>query len=326
MHRRPRLSAQPAAWKRQGPAGNRRKQHVELEVGGGRHVGELASCEKTGDNRPAAGEAGSVNQLGTAKPPRIARAQHLEAAEMPSCDLELLAISDALSAALAELHFAPPVAFVYDPLTYARPLWAEYLQRFASGRDRTLLVGMNPGPWGMTQTGVPFGEVTAVRDFLGLAARYQPPARQHPKVPIHGVDCPRREVSGQRVWGWASGRFGTAEAFFRGFFVANYCPLTFLESGGRNVTPDKLAKAERDAVQQLCDEALRRSVAVLRPRRVVGVGTYAEARAREALSGLGVPVGRILHPSPASPLANRDWAGQAEAQLRALGVDLPGAG
>jgi single-strand selective monofunctional uracil DNA glycosylase len=31
----------------------------------------------------------------------------------------------------------------------------------------------------------------------------------------------------------------------------------------------------------------------------------------------------IPHPSPASPAANRGWAPQAEAALRAIGVALP---
>ena len=46
----------------------------------------------------------------------------------------------------------------------------------------------------------------------------------------------------------------------------------------------------------------------------------AEARATEALTGTTVRTGRILHPSPASPLANRGWAAAATGQLLALGV------
>ena len=39
--------------------------------------------------------------------------------------------------------------------------------------------------------------------------------------------------------------------------------------------------------------------------------------------GMDVEVGRILHPSPASPAANRGWAAQATHQLRELGIAVP---
>jgi single-strand selective monofunctional uracil DNA glycosylase len=129
-------------------------------------------------------------------------------------------------------------------------------------------------------------------------------------------------VSGRRLWGWARERFGTPERFFARFFVANYCPLLFLEASGRNLTPDKLRAAEREPLLAACDEALRRTVAALRPRLVVGVGHFAESRARAALGEGHVAIGRIPHPSPASPSANRDWTAQAEQGLRALGVAL----
>ena len=58
-------------------------------------------------------------------------------------------------------------------------------------------------------------------------------------------------------------------------------------------------------------------------QRVVGIGAFAEARAKKALGGMGLPVGRMLHPSPASPLANRGWAERAEADLLAQGIELP---
>jgi single-strand selective monofunctional uracil DNA glycosylase len=221
------------------------------------------------------------------------------------------------------LVFGPPVAHVYNPLDYAWAVHSEYLRRFGNGGKAVLLVGMNPGPWGMAQTGVPFGEVAAVRDWLGLDGDIGRPANEHPKRLVLGFGCPRSEVSGRRLWGWAASVFGTPERFFERFFVANYCPLQFLEAGGRNLTPDKLRAADRDPLLHVCDEALRATVAVLRPKIVVGVGAFAEQRARAALGDDGPPVGRILHPSPASPAANRGWAEAASRQLAALGVELP---
>ncbi|MBN1773304.1 MAG: single-stranded DNA-binding protein, partial [Deltaproteobacteria bacterium] len=181
---------------------------------------------------------------------------------------------------------------------------------------------MNPGPFGMAQTGVPFGDPAMVRDWLRLEGTVGRPPREHPKRPVLGLHSPRREVSGARLWGWARDRFGTPDRFFQEFFVANWCPLAFLDEGGRNLTPDKLPGAERAALSAPCDRALRAVVAVLQPRIVVGVGAFAAERARQALGDTGVVVGTMLHPSPASPRANRGWAAQAERDLRALGVAL----
>jgi single-strand selective monofunctional uracil DNA glycosylase len=172
----------------------------------------------------------------------------------------------------------------------------------------------------MAQTGVPFGEVGAVRDWLGIDAAIERPAREHAKRPILGYACPRSEVSGARLWGWARDRFGEPEEFFARFFVWNYCPLAFLVDSGANLTPDKLPRDERDALYAACDHALAEIVALLSPPMVIGIGAFAEARARAALPDGGPPVATVLHPSPASPLANRGWAPQAEAQLARLGA------
>jgi single-strand selective monofunctional uracil DNA glycosylase len=181
---------------------------------------------------------------------------------------------------------------------------------------------MNPGPFGMAQTGVPFGEITLVREWIGIEEPVERPANEHPKRPVLGFDCPRSEVSGRRLWTWARDRFGTPEAFLGRFFVWNYCPLVFMEETGRNRTPDKLPAAERDPLFAACDRALVRMTDLLEPRVVLGIGKFAERRARAALDGRAVAVGSILHPSPASPLANRGWANRAEAQLAALGIRL----
>ena len=233
----------------------------------------------------------------------------------------LITVSRALSRGVGQLTFAGPVAYVYSPLDYAQALHESYLVRFGQPPKEVLLLGMNPGPFGMAQTGIPFGDVTMVRDFLGLGAEVGRPAREHSKRRVEGMACTRSEVSGTRLWGWARDDFGTAERFFARFFVANYCPLLFMESSARNLTPDKLPACEQRALFTACDAALRDSVAILRPRIVVGVGTFATLRARLALDGTGISVGTILHPSPASPLANRGWAAQARRQLADLGIE-----
>jgi single-strand selective monofunctional uracil DNA glycosylase len=235
----------------------------------------------------------------------------------------LVDISRALSERVARLRFAAPVSCVYNPLEYARASHELYVTRYGGGSKEVLLLGMNPGPFGMVQTGVPFGDVSMVRDWLGIHAPVAKPVPEHPKRPVLGFDCARSEISGTRLWGWARERFGTPQRFFERFFVANYCPLAFMEESARNLTPNKLPAAEQQALSSVCDEALREVVRVLRPRLVIGVGGFAERRARAALAGENLLIGTILHPSPASPLANRGWAPAIERQLEALGVGLP---
>jgi len=225
-----------------------------------------------------------------------------------------------LSEAVDALNFGPPVTHVYNPLNYARTPAEQYLELAGSGSKRVLFLGMNPGPWGMAQTGVPFGTVNMVRDWMGLHGAVKRPSNEHPRRPVLGFEINREEVSGSRFWGWAKERFGTPEQFFEQHFVANYCPLVFMEDSGRNRTPDKLPVDERKPLFSLCDRALRQVVGLLQPELVIGVGKFAEDRARSAVGDTGLRIGRILHPSPASPAANRGWSEQAGKQLRALGV------
>jgi single-strand selective monofunctional uracil DNA glycosylase len=238
--------------------------------------------------------------------------------------MSLTTISRDLSAAVSNLRFSDPVAYIYNPLDYAREPHETYLARFGTGPREILMLGMNPGPFGMAQTGVPFGDVGIVRDWMGIESEVGTPDPEHPKRPVQGFDCPRSEVSGTRLWGWARERFGSPEAFFARFFVANYCPLVFMEDSGRNRTPDKLPAAEREALYAVCDDALRKTAEALQPQLIIGIGAFAKQRAQAALSGLGYEIGSVLHPSPASPAANRGWTEAAERQLRDdLSVALP---
>jgi len=236
-----------------------------------------------------------------------------------------------LAAAVEELRFTRPVAYVYNPLAYARQAHEQYLRRFAPQAAgppvAALLLGLNPGPWGMAQTGVPFGDVQAVRDWLGIEAPVGRPAREHPRRPVLGFAVTRGEVSGRRLWSLMGERFGTAENFFREHFVANYCPLMFLDADGKNITPDRLPAAQREPLLRLCDAHLLAVLEMLRPRWAVGIGGFAERRIRavqvQAAANprlAGLQVGGILHPSPASPLANQGWAREASRRLESLGV------
>ena len=223
---------------------------------------------------------------------------------------------------LDPLRFSPPVHAVYQPLEYAWPMMEAYLHRAGGGSKRVVFVGMNPGPWGMAQTGVPFGDIPSVRDFLRIEAPIGRPPDEHPKRPVTGLACHRTEVSGSRLWALMKDRFRTADAFFADHFVLNFCPLVFLGDTGRNLTPDKLPAAEREPLQAACDDHLAAVMKLLRPAFAIGIGVWAEKRVAAAVEAAAsnATVGRILHPSPASPLANKDWGGQATRQLVELGA------
>jgi single-strand selective monofunctional uracil DNA glycosylase len=245
----------------------------------------------------------------------------------PSKPQALVAAARALRDAVSGFSFREPVTHVYNPLAYAWAVHEAYVERAAPRGDGSVLfLGMNPGPWGMAQTGVPFGEIAAVRDWMGLEGTVETPENEHPKRPIEGLACQRSEVSGRRLWGLMAERFSTFDAFAERHFVVNYCPLVFMEAGGRNRTPDKLPAGERAPLEAVCDEHLRKVVEVLKPAWLVGVGAFAEARVRRVVEAAGdLPggsprIGRVLHPSPASPAANRGWAEQAVAQLEGMGV------
>lgn len=236
---------------------------------------------------------------------------------------ELIQPARKLSEDLENVEFSPPVAFVYRPLDYAWTPHETYLRRYGNTRKRVLFLGMNPGPFGMTQTGVPFGEIAAVRDWMGIETPVEKPAVEHPKRPITGFACTKSEVSGRRLWGLFAERFGTADAFFKDHFVVNYCPLVWMSETGANLTPDKLSSQEMSPVEAACQAHLAEVIRILKPSFLIGVGAFAETRLIRAAESIGTNdavIGKVLHPSPASPAANRGWAEAATKQLEALGI------
>ncbi len=237
--------------------------------------------------------------------------------------MDLIEAARQLSQAVNALSFRPPVAYVYNPLEYAWEPHRLYLERYGQAPKEILLVGMNPGPWGMVQTGVPFGDVVLVRDWLGILAPVGRPAREHPARKVEGFACRRREVSGMRFWGWAKDKYSTPRRFFARFFVLNYCPLAFFAEDGRNLTPDRLVAKDKQPLLEVCDVALKAAVSYLAPRYVFGVGGFAARRVSVSLTGTQIITGTIPHPSPLNPAANRGWSQALEKVLTEAGIQLP---
>ncbi|MBN1413159.1 MAG: single-stranded DNA-binding protein [Spirochaetales bacterium] len=235
------------------------------------------------------------------------------------------------------LSFSLPVTHVYNPIGYAWEPYKMYLSKYGGGTKMAVFLGMNPGPWGMVQTGIPFGEINAVTNWLAISGKVAKPPRLHPKRPIDGFSCSRHEISGLRLWGLFRNRYQTAGRFFKKHFVLNYCPLAFFDEKGKNITPDKLSANESNALLNLCDLFLVRALCIIQPRFVVGIGRFAESRIVQAIKTYikkqahkinqtarwdpeKITVAHILHPSPASPAANRGWEEKATRQLIEQGV------
>ncbi len=226
-------------------------------------------------------------------------------------------VYERFSTELETLSFSDPVSHVYDPWRYAQEGMRAYLNLLSSS-PRVFYLGMNPGPWGMAQTGIPFGAVEMVREWFKLSPVVDSPQHEHPKRPIQGMACTRREVSGRRLWGLMRDRFGTPEVFFQDQIVWPYCHWMWLKETGANLPPNALRAAERKPLEEVCDRFLGECLSVWNPRHLVAIGQYAEAALTRVRPGIEVI--RIPHPSPASPAANRDWSGSVTRILVDAGI------
>lgn len=219
---------------------------------------------------------------------------------------------------LLQLQYGQGQLLVYNPLDYASEIHRDFVSKCCQGPKKVLLLGMNPGPWGMGQIGVPFGHVEYARDWLEVKGEVTKPSNEHAKRPITGLQCTRKEVSGDRMWSLLKQLSGTPEVLFKHIFLYNYCPLFFLKDSARNITPPDLKVKEREALEAVCNKTLIHVVELLGVEHVVGVGTYATDKACEALTEGGredVEVSTLMHPSPINPAANKGWAKIAIKQL-----------
>jgi len=243
---------------------------------------------------------------------------------MNSITKQLLEATEILALKTDKLKFSGKVNHVYNPLIYAKKPHLDYIQKYGAGKKRVLFLGMNPGPWGMAQTGIPFGEITYTKNWLKIEGEILQPESTHPKRPIQGWGCPRSEVSGRRLWGLMEERYKTAAVFFNDHYIENYCPLVFMEEGGKNLTPDKLPANERDPLTEICDEHLKKVIEIMEPDFLVGIGKYAEKNFGRVIKAINdsnkYKISAILHPSPANPHANRGWSEAVTKQLIEQGI------
>lgn len=223
---------------------------------------------------------------------------------------QYLMLEQKLCNQLRGIQFQKPVSHIYNPLVYAFETHADFVRRFTNKQKPILFLGMNPGPFGMSQNGVPFGEVGTVRDWLGIQGTVHKPAREHPKRPVMGLSCHRSEVSGSRFWGFFKNYCKSPENFFRNCLIHNMCPLAFMARSGRNLTPPELFVWDRNMLTQACSAALLELIDMFNIQVIVAIGRYVEARALQALKEANITnikVHCLQHPSPLNPQANKGW-------------------
>ncbi len=240
----------------------------------------------------------------------------------------LLKAAQGLCDQCIEVECNQPVVCTYHPLEYAWDGHRRYVERFGQAPREVLVVGMNPGPWGMGQTGVPFGDPTMVRDEMGIEEiDVHRPRNAIEDRPVYGLESPRSEVSGTRLYSGLIDAYGSLDEAYERLFVANYCPVLFYGEGASNITPPKLRKADRQKLFEACDEHLHQLLDYFEPERVIGVGRFAERRAQAVIDQRGedTPVEYLLHPSPANPHANRDggryWEEKLQETLQEAGIE-----
>lgn len=212
------------------------------------------------------------------------------------------------------------VDYVYNPLAYAWDVHVAYLEKSTTAGAKTILLGMNPGPHGMGQMGIPFAATTVVRDLIGIKGiRVFEPRRIHPRRPVEGLNWPKEEVSGTRLWGALEEKYGLIDNIFKNVFLVNHCPLMlFSGERARNITPDKIGGPVTRSMLERCDDYLREVVDIMGAKVVIGVGNYAKNRATSAFHGSDVRISSCWHPSPASPLANRNGGADWRANFKSV--------
>lgn len=211
--------------------------------------------------------------------------------------------------------------YIYNPLDYAWDCHEKFLRKYIKQNAKAVFLGMNPGPFGMMQTGVPFGEINAVKDYLKITGNIEKPENEHPARPVLGFETKRSEISGLRLWSLIASHYPNAD-FASDIAFFNYCPLGFLlnTKTAKNETPDHLAKEERKALEDVCNNYLDDVIEMINPEYLVGVGKYAEAKLLSANGSTGKKVFSIIHPSPGNPQANSNWAGKTELRLKEAGL------
>jgi single-strand selective monofunctional uracil DNA glycosylase len=215
---------------------------------------------------------------------------------------------------------------IWNPGLYAASWHALFRKEYPASAGCILVFGLNPGPYGMAQTGIPFTDLKRLREHLPRLAK----GLERRGCSLAGVGLAPRslrpylsrtfESSAVRVYRFLSRGWGSAEDGWRSVVVANPCSLLFMDAAGENRTPADLvgavsrrtgslvaARRLRERCNALRRLAAREAVRVLSPRGVVLLGKDAQRAMQTGIAPLLGPDSILGWEHPARAVPDR-WA------------------
>ncbi|XP_013171163.1 PREDICTED: single-strand selective monofunctional uracil DNA glycosylase [Papilio xuthus] len=232
--------------------------------------------------------------------------------EVEDLSTEFLHLIDDLNNKLEIFQFPAAIKCIYNPTIYARHTFEMYVRKYCNTKKSIMFFGMNPGPFGMSQTGVPFGDVSSVREWLGIEGPVGKPPKELETRPVRGFECTRTEISGKRFWGLLKEICGTPEKFFESSFVYNYLNQQWMKTNGCNLTPGDFKVTEMKALYEICDPIFIKVLELYNVQTIIAVGKFCETRAHKAIEaylpskGKTIKVLYLPHPSPRT-VNNNNW-------------------
>ncbi|KAI8124664.1 hypothetical protein FF38_10666 [Lucilia cuprina] len=199
------------------------------------------------------------------------------------------------------------ISYIYNPVEYAADLHQAYLKKYLKGGKKVLFIGLNPGPNGMGQTGIPFGNITTVRDKMGLNGTVNQPPNIHPKRPVNGLATTIEEPSGKRLWTkFQELSDGSLDIFFEQCFVYNFCPLLFYNSKGDYISPQKLKAPYNRQISNACLHTIEQILELIQPEVIVAIGRYAYDNLKAVKYCIEKRLLYLRHPSPRA--CTKNWS------------------
>ena len=188
--------------------------------------------------------------------------------------LAIIELYKSLNIELDELKFFPPCFYVYNPLSYCFESFKIYFEYLNTEEEINLFFGINPGPFGMAQTGIPFGDKETVKNYLKIEPKIDIDKipKQHPKKQILGLEVKRVEKSGRIFWGVIKEFYPEKYDFFKSNFVLNFCPLCFLDEQGRNITPKVLRKEDQIALYKILEIFMLKLFKLIKIKKLIAIG------------------------------------------------------
>jgi len=199
---------------------------------------------------------------------------------------------------------------VWNPALYALDIYQEYLTKFPPEPGAILALGLNPGPYGMAQTGIPFTDCRTASGALGMEMTIPGKAPDDLISRLKKANGKWRgtyERSSLGMYRFLILAWGDIKTAYRNWFVGNPCPLLFLDPERWNVTPADPRLRRMKEVGELRQRAVIGFSEILNPRGIVCFGKdVAKAVGEVAIRQVG-PDRVVFYEHPARAVPEK-WA------------------